>query len=87
MAAPQPPADFLAYHVGNTVRLLWNPATTGTAPTGFLLNVSGAYNLALPLSTRGISAPVPAGSYTFTVATANACGTSPATAPQTVVVP
>ena len=55
--------------------------------TGFVLNVSGAYNLALPLSTRGISAPVPPGSYTFTVAAANACGASPATAPQTVVVP
>jgi Bacterial Ig domain len=84
---PSSPENLAAFAVGNVINLGWNPASAGRAPTGFVLNVSGAYNLALPLSTRGISAPVPPGSYTFTVAAANACGTSPATAPQTVVVP
>ena len=85
--APQTPADFLVYRVGNTVHLLWNPAAAGPAQTAFVLNVTGAINLSLPLPTRGISAPVPPGSYTFTVAAANACGTSAATAAQTVTIP
>jgi hypothetical protein len=51
-----------------------------------VLNVCGAVNLSLPWPTRGLAVPVPAGSYTFSVAALNPCGTSTPTATQTVVV-
>ncbi|MEZ5293228.1 MAG: Ig-like domain-containing protein [Vicinamibacterales bacterium] len=86
-AAPQAPQNFLAYKTGNVLHLLWDPPAAGNAPTHFQLNVSGAINVSVPLPTRGITAPVPPGSYTFSVAAVNACGTSPATPTQTVVIP
>lgn len=83
---PLVPADFLAFNVGRTVNVLWNPAASGSAATSFVLNVSGPITLALPLPARSITSPVPPGTYTFSVSAVNACGASAATAPQTVVV-
>ncbi|MCC6992188.1 MAG: cadherin-like domain-containing protein [Acidobacteria bacterium] len=84
---PQTPAGFLAYNVGNTLHVLWEPPSSGAAVSGYVLNVSGAFTGTFPLPLRGLSAPVPPGTYTFTVRAVNSCGSSPATAPQTVVVP
>jgi hypothetical protein len=85
--APSAPENFLTYNVGNTLHLLWDPAASGPATTGFVLNVSGAFNGTFPLPTRGLSAAVPPGAYTFTLSAVNPCGASAPTAPQTVVVP
>ncbi|MGE0816302.1 MAG: Ig-like domain-containing protein [Vicinamibacterales bacterium] len=85
--APATPANFLAFKTGNLLTLLWDPAATGDATTQFVLNVSGAISASVPFNTRRLSVPVPPGSYTFSVAAVNACGTSPATPTQTVVIP
>lgn len=85
--APQPPEQFLAFRTGNQLNLLWDPPSSGSAPTSYLLNVTGAVNVSVPFTTRGLSLPVPPGSYTFTVTAVNACGASSATSPQTVTIP
>jgi hypothetical protein len=84
---PAPPASFLAYNVGNTLNLMWEPPASGAAATSYVLNVTGSFNGALPFATRGLSTPVPPGSYTFSVSAMNACGASASTTTQTVVVP
>jgi hypothetical protein len=86
-ALPGTPAAFLAFRTGNTLSVIWDSPTSGAAPTGYVLNVSGSLNLSLPLQTRGLSGTVFPGTYTFTVAATNPCGTSVPTPAQTVVVP
>jgi hypothetical protein len=49
--------------------------------------VAGAFNGSLPFSVRRLTGPVPPGTYTITVAAANACGTGPASTPVTVTIP
>lgn len=85
--APSTPVNFLAYRVGSTLSVTWDPAPTGVAPTSYVLTVTGAAALSIPTSARTLSGVVGAGSYTLSVSAVNACGTSPATATQTVVVP
>ncbi len=85
--APDPPANVFAYAEGRTVFVDWTPAATGTAPTSYVLNVAGSYVGAFAVATRGLSGAVGPGSYTLSVAAVNACGTSTASAPQTVTVP
>jgi extracellular elastinolytic metalloproteinase len=86
--APETPANFLAYRIGATIYILWDPPASGPAPTGYVLNVTSAvFTGDIPLSGRAISALVPPGVYTVTVAATNACGTSVPTASQTVTIP
>jgi hypothetical protein len=85
--APLAPAGFLAYRVGSTIFVVWDPPPSGPAPTQYVLNVSGAFNASLPTTARTLSGAVGAGSYNLSVAASNACGTSAATAVQTVTVP
>ncbi len=85
--APLPPANFLAFNLGSTAYLSWDTAPGGTAPSGFVLDVTGSFVGAVPVAGRGISSAVPPGSYTFRLQAVNACGGSPFTPPQTVVVP
>lgn len=84
---PGPPLRLAAARSGRTLSLAWSAPEDGTAATTYLLFVSGAFDLTVPLNARTISAPVPPGGYTFQVAAANACGVGTATAPVTVVVP
>lgn len=85
--APDPPASVFAYAEGRTVYVDWAPAAAGIAPTSYVLHVTGSYVGAFPVTTRGLSGTVGPGSYTLSVAAVNACGTSAASTPQTVVVP
>ncbi len=85
--APQPVANFLAYKAGGSLFLNWEPPATGTAPTSYLLNVTGAYVGSIPTSLRALSGAVPAGTYHFSVVARNACGDSAPTAVQTVSLP
>ena len=85
--APLPPSEFLAYRLGNTIHVVWQPAATGSAPTSYVLIVTGSFNSTLGTPGRTLSGTVGPGSYTLSVAAANACGMSAATSVQTVVVP
>lgn len=85
--APAPPTNFAVTRTGNVLSLQWDPPATGTAVSGYVLDVSGAVTLALPMTGRSLSSPVPPGSYTFRVRSTNACGQSADTAPQAVTVP
>lgn len=84
---PQAPAGFLAYAVGQVVSLAWDPPETGTAPTSYLVNATGAFTGQFPATSRTLAGAVPPGSYHVSVAAVNPCGTGPSTAVQTVVVP
>jgi hypothetical protein len=55
--------------------------------TGYVLIVTGAMNLTLPLSDRSISGGVPPGTYQLAVRAVNPCGAGPNTPVQTVSVP
>ena len=85
--APGTPENFLAYKVGTTVFVVWDPAATGPAPTGFVLNVTGAFAGSFGTTGRAMSSPVAPGTYNVSVVANNACGTSAATAVQSVTVP
>jgi hypothetical protein len=85
--APLPPERMLAYRVGSTVTVIWDPPASGAAPSSYLLQVSGAFTAALPLTARAVSAAAAPGQYTVSVVAVNDCGASAATAPQTIVVP
>jgi hypothetical protein len=85
--APLPPANFLAYRNGNTLTIVWDPAASGPAPTGYVLNVGGAFSGSFGTPGRTLSGTVPAGTYQFSVLATNDCGASAATAVQSVQVP
>lgn len=72
---------------GVVVTASWQLPSSGAAPTGYLLLVSGAFSGVVPLSTRSIAAPAPAGTYTLSVVAIGSCGQSPPTPSQTVTVP
>ena len=84
---PVAPAEFAAYKVGNTLHVAWEPATSGAAPTGYVVNVSGSLVGVFPTTARALSGSVGPGTYTFNVVATNACGASAATPAQTVTVP
>lgn len=85
--APAMPANFVAFVTNGQLGLLWDPPSSGGAPQGYLLTVSGGWSGSVPLTSRFTVVPVPAGTYTFSVQAVNACGTSAPSAMQTVTVP
>jgi uncharacterized delta-60 repeat protein len=84
---PLTPANFLAYRVGNTIYVVWDPAASGPAPTGYVLNVGGSVALNVPSAGRALSGTVGPGVYLLSVSAANPCGASETTTIQTVVIP
>ena len=84
---PQPPANLLAYRVGNTIFVTWDPAASGPAPTGFVLNVSGSFVGSFGTAGREIERRRRPWLLHHHVFAANPCGNGPATAPITVTVP
>lgn len=84
---PLPPSEFLAYRLGSTIYVEWQPAAVGPAPTSYALTVTGSFNGTLGTPGRSLSGAVGRGTYHLSVAALNACGGSTATAVQTVVVP
>lgn len=85
--APLPPTNLLAYTIGRTVVVVWDPAATGPAPTGYVLNVSGTLSGVFSTTVRMVRGAVPPGSYALSVHATNSCGASQPTAAQTVVTP
>lgn len=84
---PAPPSQFQATRVGNRVTVSWDSPASGGAPDTYTLQVTGAFTGSFGTTDRTLSGVVGPGSYTLAVASNNPCGTSAATAPQTVVVP
>ena len=84
---PATPTDFIASKSGHTVFVSWSPPASGAAPTGYLLNVSGAIDGSFHTTNLAVSGAVPPGAYTLSVLAVNACGKSAGTTPQTIDVP
>ena len=84
--SPLASANFLAYKIGNTIRVVWDPAPTGAATTSYVLNVSGAFNGNFSTAGRTLSGAVAPGTYNLRLTAVNACG-SATTAVQAVSVP
>jgi hypothetical protein len=84
---PGAPTNFNAAKTGSTISLSWDLPVNGPAPTGFVVNVSGAFVGSFAVSARSLSGSVGPGSYTITVTSRNSCGSSGASTPITVVVP
>jgi hypothetical protein len=85
--APLSPAGFLAYKIGNAIFVVWDAATSGSAPTEYVLNVSGAFAGSFATAGRTMSGTVGPGSYGLSAVATNSCGASPATLVQTIVIP
>jgi hypothetical protein len=84
---PLTPSGFLAYKIGNTIAIVWNPAASGPAATSYVVNVSGSFVGSFPTINRTLSGTAGPGSYSLSVLAANACGSSAATPVQTVSIP
>jgi hypothetical protein len=87
LGPPIEPEHFLAYRIGNTIFVVWDPPASGPAPTQYVLDVSGAFVGAFPTAGRKLSGTVGPGTYNLSVRAVNACGSSPSTAQQTVSIP
>jgi len=84
---PQAATNFVAFKVGNTLYVTWDPPAAGPAPTFYVLNVTGSFVGSIPTAGRALSGAAGPGSYNFSVVAANPCGNGPATAVQTVTLP
>ncbi|MDH4064792.1 MAG: hypothetical protein OEW19_10375, partial [Acidobacteriota bacterium] len=81
------PTNFAAYRVGRTIFVSWDSPAAGTAPTGYVVNVTGTFTGSVPTAGRSLSGSVGPGTYSLAVASTNACGTSSASTPYGITVP
>jgi hypothetical protein len=84
---PGPVTNFVLSNTGPIIRASWELPVSGPAPTSYRAIVTDALNADVPLNARSISGGVSPGSYTVSIAAVNACGSGPATPPQTVTIP
>jgi hypothetical protein len=87
LGPPVEPEHFLAYKIGSTIFVVWDPPASGPAPTEYVLDVSGAFVGAFSTGGRRLSGTVGPGTYTLSVRAVNPCGSSPSTAAQSVSIP
>jgi hypothetical protein len=85
--APFTPTDFLAYRVGTAINVVWEPPASGPAPTSYVLNVTGAFVGSFSTTGLTLGGNAGPGSYGLSVFASNTCGSSAATAVQTVTIP
>ncbi|MCC7035347.1 MAG: cadherin-like domain-containing protein, partial [Acidobacteria bacterium] len=83
---PAAPANVLAYRLGSTGYVVWDPPASGPAPTGYVLHVTGAFSGSFATPGRVLSGAVAAGTYNLSLVATNACGTG-APANTVLVVP
>lgn len=86
---PSPPVSLTGLVNGDILTLHWKDTFAGGAPTGAVLDVSGAFTGSLPISGGGgFTFPgVPAGTYTFALRAANGAGVSAPSNPVTLTFP
>jgi hypothetical protein len=84
---PGTPTNLQFTRAGNLLTAAWESPSSGGAPDGYTLTVSGTFTGSVTTAGRTLSGVAGPGSYTVTVSAGNACGTSATTPPQTVVVP
>jgi hypothetical protein len=86
---PSPPTNLLGLANGSNLALSWTPGATGGAATSFILDVSGATTVSMPIGPAEMFQfpNVPAGTYTFRVRAQNAAGTSAASSSLTLTFP
>lgn len=84
---PGVPAAFLAYTIGRTIFVVWDPPTTGPAATSYELSVTGSYAGRFATTGRALSGAAGPGRYDLSLEARNPCGIGPATPAQTVTVP
>jgi hypothetical protein len=85
--APGPPANLQFTRAGNALTASWGAPSSGGAPDGYTLSVTGSFTGSFNTAGLTLSGVAGPGSYTVTVTARNACGASAPTPPQTVVVP
>ena len=76
---PQAPVAVAAYLIDHAVFVRWEPAPSGSATTGFVLRVTGAYVGSFATIAREMSGTAGPGIYELSVSGTNACGEGPAT--------
>ena len=79
---PEVPSNVLAYRIGNTAYVVWDPPATGPAVSGYVLYVTGSFNGSFATTGRALSGQVGPGSYTVTVVAQSPCGSSARSAPR-----
>jgi hypothetical protein len=84
---PEMPENFLAYRIGTTIFVLWDPPESGPAPTQYVVRVTGSFVGSFPTTGRSVSGTVGPGTYGLSVRATNPCGTSPLTPEQAVSIP
>ena len=84
---PQPPINLSVSRTGSVVSARWDPPASGPAVSSYVLRVTGALDLTLPMSARAVSGTVAAGTYSLSVLAVNPCGSGAETPPQSVTVP
>jgi YVTN family beta-propeller protein len=84
---PQQPVNLAVSRAGSVVSARWDPPGSGPAVSSYVLRVTGALDLTLPLTTRSISGTVPSGTYNLAVMAVNPCGSGIETPQQSVTVP
>lgn len=77
--APETPSSFLAYSLGNTLYVMWEPPMVGYAPTEYVLNVDGGLVGSVTTTARVLKGTVGNGYYLLSVAARNPCGQGPFT--------
>ena len=86
-SAPQTPTNLSLSKQDDSISAFWSLPASGAAPTGYILNVSGAINQSFNLTERTVSGTVPQGTYLISVSAANACGSSAPTPAKTITIP
>jgi hypothetical protein len=81
------PEKFLAYKIGSTVFVRWDPPLSGPTPTEYVLQVSGSFSGSLITTGRSLSGVAGPGTYGLSVRAVNACGSSALTPQQDVTIP
>jgi hypothetical protein len=84
---PATPINFSATKTGNTILLAWSPPASGSAPSGYVVSVSGAFVGSFPTASLTLSGAAAPGTYTLSVYATSTCGDSPHSAPQVITVP
>jgi hypothetical protein len=86
-SAPLAPANLSAVRDGNVVIVRWQPPGGASAPSSYVLDVTGSFVGSFSTVAPGLSGAVSPGAYTVSVKAINACGASAPTPAITVVVP